>query len=124
MIRNTRVIYSFDLFDTCFIRACGAPRNVFDLLAYRVLGANSDESARTDFALERVKGERKARALSQVEEITLEAIYVCCDFMALTAQSKTEIARLEMQVEREQLVPVYAIREKIKTLHREGHSVY
>ena len=44
--------------------------------------------------------------------------------MALTAQSKTEIARLEMQVEREQLVPVYAIREKIKTLHREGHSVY
>ena len=124
MKRNTRVIYSFDLFDTCFIRACGAPRNVFDLLAYRVLGANSDESARADFALERVKGERKARALSQVEEITLEAIYVCCDFMALTAQSKTEIARLEMQVEREQLVPVYAIREKIKTLHREGHSVY
>ena len=52
--------------------ACGAPRNVFDLLAYRVLGANSDESARADFALERVKGERKARALSQVEEITLE----------------------------------------------------
>ena len=49
MKRNTRVIYSFDLFDTCFIRACGAPRNVFDLLAYRVLGANSDESARTDF---------------------------------------------------------------------------
>ena len=124
MKRNTRVIYSFDLFDTCFIRACGAPRNVFDLLAYRVLGANSDESARADFALERVKGERKARALSQVEEITLEAIYVCCDFMALTAQSKTEIARLEMQVEREQLVPVYAIREKIKTLHREGDKLY
>lgn len=52
MKRNTRVIYSFDLFDTCFIRACGAPRNVFDLLAYRVLGANSDESARADFALD------------------------------------------------------------------------
>ena len=41
MKRNTRVIYSFDLFDTCFIRACGAPRNVFDLLAYRVLGARA-----------------------------------------------------------------------------------
>lgn len=60
MKRNTRVIYSFDLFDTCFIRACGAPRNVFDLLAYRVLGANSDESARADFALERVKGEQES----------------------------------------------------------------
>lgn len=53
------MIYSFDLFDTCFIRACGAPRNVFDLLAYRVLGANSDESARTDLRWNGLKGSGK-----------------------------------------------------------------
>ena len=28
--------YSFDLFDTCFVRACGDPKNIFDLLAYRI----------------------------------------------------------------------------------------
>ena len=44
--------------------------------------------------------------------------------MALTAQSKTEIARLEMQVEREQLVPRVCHPGEDKTLHREGHSVY
>ena len=68
--------YSFDIFDTCFVRACGNPLNLFDLLAYRILGDDSAESIRMDFSLIRVQGEKRARMLSNEEEVSLEDIYL------------------------------------------------
>lgn len=115
--------YSFDIFDTCFVRACGSPHNVFDLLAYQILGNYSDESLRADFALIRIEGEKKARILSDKEEITLTDIYACCDFRGITNVPNAEISKAEIEIEREQLIPVYAIREQIKKIHKEGNSV-
>lgn len=120
---GTNKVYSFDIFDTCFVRACGSPHNVFDLLAYRILGNYSDESLRADFALIRIGGEKKARILSDKEEISLTDIYTCCDFRGITNVSNAEIAKTEIEIEREQLVPVYAICEQIKKIHQEGNSV-
>lgn len=116
--------YSFDLFDTCFVRGCGDPENIFDLLAYRVLGDDSSESLRADFAHIRVEGEKRARQLSAEEEITLECIYQNCDFSGLTALTNAEIAGMEMAVEREQLVPVYAVQKRIEELYQRGCAVY
>ncbi len=116
--------YSFDLFDTCLVRACGAPHTVFDLLAYRILGENSSESERADFALIRVEGERRSRISAQEEEVTLDEIYECCDFCGLTPISVSEICEAEKEIECEQLLPVYAVRKHIEELHQRGVAVY
>lgn len=121
---KNNIIYSFDIFDTCFIRACYSPKNIFDLLAYRILGDESEESIRMDFAAIRIEGEKKARALSKKEEVTLSEIYDYCNFEGLTDISNKEIAKVEIEIEREQLSPVYSIREKTKELHRKGKVIY
>lgn len=118
------MIYSFDIFDTCFVRACGSSYNVFDLLAYRILGEKSEESIRMDFAAIRVEGERKARLHLGKKEVTLADIYDCCSFEGLTSMSKQQIAAIEFEIEREQLIPVYSILYQIKELHKIGKSVY
>lgn len=116
-------IYSFDIFDTCFVRACGSPHNVFDLLAYQILGEKSEESLRMDFAAIRIEGERKARLHSGGKEVTLTDIYDCCSFEGLTSMDKQQIAAAEIEIEREQLIPVYTIREQIEKIHQKGCSV-
>lgn len=116
--------YSFDIFDTCFIRSCGTPHNLFDLLAYRILGDESDESSRTDFAFIRIEGERKARISLKKEDIKLTDIYAYCDFTGITNIPNTEISKAEIEIEQEQIIPVYAIQQQIKQLHQKGHAIY
>lgn len=116
--------YSFDLFDTCFVRACGNPKNIFDLLAYRILGDDSSDSVRYDFSQIRIEGEQKARKLSGKEEILLNDIYMHCDFSSLTSLPSEKILKAEMEIEEEQLVPVYSIWKKIQRLHQEGYGIY
>lgn len=116
-------IFSFDIFDTCFVRACGSPKNVFDILARRILGEIAEESFLCDFALIRIKAEEKAREESQYEDITLTEIYEYCDFTGLTDMSNAEIMNTEILVEREQLVPVWDLKEKIQGIHNQGKSV-
>ena len=41
--------YSFDVFDTCLIRACGMPHFVSNLLAERILGKDASESELNDY---------------------------------------------------------------------------
>lgn len=116
------MIYSFDIFDTCFVRACGFPHNIFDLLAYRILGETSSESMRMDFANIRVQGEKMARK-SLKEEVTLDEIYACCDFRGITDLSSEEIALEEQQVEKEQLVVVKSVFDQIEKIRNRGFSI-
>lgn len=116
--------YSFDIFDTCFVRACGSPLNVFDLLAYKILGNDSEDSHRMDFALIRINGEKKARLASQKEEVCLDEIYSYCSFAGLTSMPNEQILQAEIETEMEQLVPVYSIQKKVEELHKNGYSVY
>lgn len=116
--------YSFDIFDTCFVRACGSYLNIFDLLAYKILGEDSEESHRIDFAWIRINGEKKARLASQNEEISLKEIYNYCSFAGLTSMSNEQILQIEMETEMEQLIPVYSILKKIEKLHQNGYQIY
>lgn len=59
------------MFDTLIERKCGRPENVFKLL--------EKELEVTDFAKRRILAERKARAQSNKEEITLDEIYESFD---------------------------------------------
>lgn len=116
-------IYSFDIFDTCFLRSCGSPEGIFELLAIDVIGNKAEEAIYQDFVNIRVQGEIKARANTIEEEITIDDIYNYCDFAHLTTWSKIDILKREIEIEKEQLIAVYSIRTKIEQLHVTGNNI-
>ena len=118
--------YSFDIFDTCLIRACGYPESVFDILAENVLGLGCSNALYADFSAERREGEARARAFlinDKKEDITLEDIYDFCDFSLYTNQSKVTIMDTELEIEKKMLCPVKSVLEKITTLHNNNVNV-
>ena len=119
-------IYSYDIFDTCLIRACGTPDCVADILAHRVLGGDTDKTYISDFTLIRKKGEGLARKLyinQDKEDVTLEEIYQQCDFSHLTKMPNSDIMRMEMELEAEMLIPVHHIKQEIDELHKAGNHI-
>ena len=95
------MIYSFDIFDTCLYRSCGNPKNVFDILAIRILNKEYIDEDVTYFSLIRSEGELKARINNPNREITIEDIYTHCNFSKLTSTSNDTIMKLEMEIENE-----------------------
>lgn len=119
-------IYSFDIFDTCLVRACGRPEFVFDILAKRVLGQNANITQCMDFAYLRRNAESiaiKKYCHDDIEEITLDEIYNECDFSSLTDLSKNIIKDLELELERELLFPVLEIKEKINSIRAKKNKI-
>ena len=119
-------IYSYDIFDTCLVRACGTPEYVWDILAYQILGKTSEIACIRDFILIRRSAEGKARQelINQnKEDVTLKDIYSYCDFSSLTNISNQEIMETEMNVEEKMLIPVYSMLQEINQLHQEGKCV-
>ena len=114
--------YSFDIFDTCLIRTCGFSHNVFDILALRTLGVDSSESLRADFVNSRITAEARARKRKK-GEVTLQEIYDEFDFPILTLKAKNDILKKEIDIERDVLVAVSSIQNKIVELHECGISV-
>lgn len=118
--------YSFDIFDTCLVRSCGNPNFVFEILARKVL-PNQEETQWFDFALERKRGETKARAIALSkghEEVTLEEIYGCCDFSGFSDVPPVEHLLVEeLNVERSVLSPVFELRTKINKLRQDGNKI-
>lgn len=120
------ITYSYDVFDTCLIRICGRAKFVFDILAIRILGEQSELSCRVDFVLERIRAEKKARMMyinSDCEDITLEQIYEVADLNHLTTCDKSVIMEAEMEIEREMLKPVLKVRKEIDEIHASGSNV-
>lgn len=119
-------VYSFDIFDTCLVRTCGEPINVFTLLAKRILGEKTDNSIIRDFSRIRKNGEEEARKnLINVnkEEVTLEEIYNYCDFSKYTKTDKQIIQQTELDIEKEVLLPIYSTKERIMKLHKAGNTI-
>lgn len=118
--------YSFDIFDTCLIRKCGHPHMIFDLMASRILGKDAEEAQILDFKQIRIRSEQKARCQLKncgKEEITLDEIYALCDFSDFTGVSNEIIKNVELQIEKEQLVAVRDIKNKIVELRKKGTQI-
>ncbi len=117
--------YSYDVFDTCLIRAFGKPSYLFDLLAYRILGSSASLSERMDFSQIRKRGEQLALKKYQEakEDVTLSEIYEQCDFSMLTPKSNNDIMEQELALEEEFLLPVSTIKKEISTIHEKGYSI-
>lgn len=125
MTKNKR-IFSFDIFDTCFVRTCGSSTNVYYLLAENILGANADSSLKRDFALVRKMSEEIARKKlinKQKEEVTLKEIYQFCNFNNFTNINNNIIMQKELEIEDEILLPIYDTRKEIELLHNTGYII-
>ena len=92
-------------------------------MAYNVLGENSSDIQRLEFVDIRIRGEQKARNVSQKEDITIYDIYEQCVFEGLTSLSVEEILNSEVKLEKEFLLPVISIKKTIKNLRKQDHKI-
>lgn len=119
--------YSFDVFDTCLVRACDRPEFVFDLLAKRICGENTSTMRLMDFAMIRRNAEKLARKKyisNSIEEVTIEQIYEFCDFSpVLSTFDNSYILACELEIEREILSPVKSMLDYISDKRESGNKI-
>lgn len=116
-------IKSFDIFDTCLIRTCDNPCNIFDTLAWKILGENADINQVKDFTNIRKQGEKKANQLANGKDIDIYDIYANCDFSGLTKTCNEEIIKRELETESESLVSVDKIKKLIDNYRKQGFQI-
>lgn len=114
-------IASFDIFDTCLVRSCGAPSDIFDIVGARLYGNNCTKIR--DFSNLRRKAERKARQESTSAEVTLDEIYLQFNRLSATPTDCDELISLERKVERENLCAVDSVRNLINEYRRKGYRI-
>ena len=111
--------YSFDIFDTCLVRKCGEPSNVFDLVAEKAFTKPVSTEVRRSFVAARIE----AAAATWSDTQTIADIYRAFGFVHPNIRSKEELIELEKSVEREILVPVAEMKERITSLRKAGHRI-
>ncbi len=115
---NHRPVFSFDVFDTCLLRLCGEPRNLFEILSKKVLDlmgvGNEGEHLRKVFVSLR----------SEAEGMTLTDIYAEVEKEFRLPCSIEEMARLEMQTEAEMLRPIKKTLLLVEQLRKDGDIIF
>jgi len=112
--------YSYDIFDTCLLRKCGSPDNFLDYLSTRAFRDFPTENERQDFICHRLSAEC---AVSNNGTGTLQEIYNAFHFDNPKLRSRDELYRIELQCERDMLVPSFSIQAEIDSLHKAGEKV-
>lgn len=113
---------SFDIFDTCIVRATGKPISVFYDLARACVKVQTSSNV-ADFVKIRKEGEYLARIKKKSQEICMQDIYDECDFSSLSFFSKEEIIHRELECERNVLLPVVSIRKIIDSYRSRGVAI-
>lgn len=112
--------YSFDVFDTCLVRKCGAAVNLFDILSYKVFTEQVTEADRQEFVARRKAAQN---SLWERNDYQLEDIYNAFKFCHPALRCKEELLKLELECEEMVLLPVMKIKDFITKLHREGNRL-
>lgn len=105
---------SFDIFDTCVVRKCGAPKNLFDVLSYRVFSDDISAEQRLEFIACRQAAD---------ETTTFNHLYDTFNYMHPLLLSKAEIMQKELECEREMMVPVETILQKVNDCREKGDFI-
>ena len=113
------MIYSFDIFDTCLVRKCGEPSNVFDLVAERAFKKNAPTEVKRCFVAARIE----AATATWSDTQTIADIYGAFGYVHPDMKDKEELVEVEKSVEREMLVPVAEMKERIAGLRKAGHRI-
>lgn len=109
--------YSFDIFDTCLCRLCGEPRNLFDVLSLKVqqrMGENGSEYMRQHFVATRC--DCGGHSLEEIYSEMAGRFPLPC--------SVEEMVQLELDTEREMLVPIVATRRLVDDLRKKGNIMF
>ena len=120
--------YSFDVFDTCIVRTCARPADLFYLLADDLLRHSGQPYGREEvgeLASLRVSAEKRAHKTAKDggrADITLADIYHEVDLEGWEF-SAPEMRDAEVRLELAAMRPVVPIRQRIKALQRAGERV-
>ena len=114
-------ISSFDIFDTCLVRKCGTPENFFDVFSLRAFNQEPPEWARQEFVATRRLTEQKL--WTENPYYTLQDIWTEMDWTHPFLKSKKELCELEQELEREMLVPVLSMRDKVNECRQNGDKI-
>ena len=115
------MVSSFDIFDTCLIRKCGTPENIFEVLSFRAFCGEAEEWARQEFVAARRVAEQLAAEADP--HYTLQDIWNTFSWTHPLLKSSEELYRLEQDVEREMLVPVLDMRRNVNACRSKGHRI-
>ncbi|MBQ7631952.1 MAG: hypothetical protein IJS82_04245 [Paludibacteraceae bacterium] len=114
-------VSSFDIFDTCLIRKCGTPENFFDVFSFRVFNGTIEEWERQEFVAVRRLVEKKLSGSNPY--YTLQDIWANFSWEHPLLKSKEELCILEQELEREMLVPVLSMRDKVNDCRKRGDKI-
>ncbi len=114
-------ISSFDIFDTCLVRKCGTPENFFDVFSLKVFNHEVPEWARQEFVAARRLTEQKL--WQENPRYTLQDIWVEFEWSHQFLKPKKELCQLEQELEREMLVPVLSMRDKVNECRKHGDMI-
>ncbi len=112
-------ISSFDIFDTCLIRKCGTPENIFDVFSLQAFTKDVSDLVRQEFVATRVLTQQSIQSHST----TLQDIWDAFCWTHPQLKSKEELYRLELETERKMLVPVLQMRDKVSECRQRGDKI-
>lgn len=107
-------ISSFDIFDTCVVRKCGDPKNLFDVLSYRVFSKDVPTEQRIEFIARRVAAD---------DTSTFEHLYDTFEYEHPDLLCKKDIMKRELECEYEMMVPVYSMLPEINKCRNNGDHI-
>ena len=114
-------ISSFDIFDTCLVRKCGTPENVFMILGKDILPTATEQELMI-FTRLRIENERDVRNRLG-REVTLEEIYADADFSSIIDMPNAAIMQQEIKCEQRLWSPVYTTLQLIKKRRKRGDKI-
>lgn len=112
-------ISSFDVFDTCLVRKCGAPENLIDVLSFRVFNGKVGETVRQEFVAARFEAQQQIQNCG----MTLRDIYDNFKWNHPLLKPINELYQLEQATERDMLVPVLSMRDKVNECRSKGYRI-
>lgn len=118
---NVEDFYSFDIFDTCLVRLCGCPINMFDILSMYAFKTVVSQREREEFAYYRLNAQKE---LANNPAATLYDIYSNLEYSNPSLKSKEDLIKAELDCERALLMPNLEILDKIEKLHKKGINVH
>lgn len=113
-------VYSFDIFDTCLIRKCGEPQNLFDILSWLVFEKPVPDNVRMEFIMAR----RMADLSTYKNPYTkLSDIYDALHYTHPLLKAKTQLIEFEQELERQMLVPIPKMLNFVNELRAKGCQI-
>lgn len=123
------IIHSYDIYDTCFVRAYASPTDLFydlaDSALPRICNFGYGRNTVVEFVKLRIRSERMARmsASGKRDDITLRDIYARFSEIAPWTVNIAELMDAEMALEKQCIQPIIEMLEKVKNSRIDGHKI-